>query len=229
MRLGLSALLLLLVALAGCGTTGSSLTGGGIPAGRATVEGTVVDSLEDEMPVPGAEVVLEVDTAAAAPRALPYHVETRTDKAGAFLFTGVPEGDATIRVTPPSGMHRRAGMARFTIRGEETASLAFAVEPNTPGFAVASLTVSPESIETAVGTPVMIVATATLADGRPIRPSWVIEGGVGRVTPRGHFMPTRVGTGRIRVRAGDLERVIPVVVTAGDAGGAPGNGLGPGG
>jgi len=206
-------LLILLGLVAGCGGAGTSLTGGGIPAGRAVVEGTVVDSLDADAPVADADVVLTVETDAT--RSPAFTAQTRTGADGSFRFTEVPEGDASVEVTPPSHLRRRRASARLAIRGEETASIVICVEPDAPEYTVTSLTVSPESIETRVGQPVELTATATLADGSTVRPSWTVEGGIGRISPRGRFLPTRVGTGRILVRAGSLECVIPVTVTAG--------------
>lgn len=212
MRGGAWLLALWALAAAGCSNGGNSLTGGGVPIGRAVVEGTVVDAMEPGDPVNGALVTLAVDLSAESRTAV-YTAQTRTDAEGVFRFTSVPEGDATIHVVPPGGMHGRPHTASVRIRGADTASVAIAIEPEGAVPPVASLTVTPDVVDAVVGEPVTITAAARLADGRPVRPTWVVEGGIGRIYPNGRFMPLREGTGLIRVRAGDLERVIPVTVT----------------
>jgi hypothetical protein len=207
----LVALLGLIAALlGGCGGGAiSSLTGGGVPAGRAALEGTVADALDPGQPVADATVSVTVQPDAGGSA---YTETTRTDSAGAFSFAGLPEGEATVQVTPPAAMPGRPLLAQVRVRGGYTASLAASIEPLGVVPAVASLTVSPESIDAVVGVPVEISATALLTNGRPIRPTWVVEGGIGRIGHGGHFLPLGVGSGQIRVRAGDQEKIIPVVV-----------------
>ncbi|MBI3944706.1 MAG: carboxypeptidase regulatory-like domain-containing protein [Armatimonadetes bacterium] len=209
MRVLRSCWLWLPLLLAGCG--GSALTGGGIPSGRAQIEGVVVDALDPDRPVADAEVTLAIILGGETRTAL-FTAETRTDAAGAFLFRNTPEGEAILRVTPPRGMHGRPTLASVRLRGGDTASLALAIEPDAATATGATLTVIPERIETTLGTPVTVAATAMLANGQTVRPSWVVEGGIGNITPQGRFVPRRIGSGQIRVRAGDREVVVPVVV-----------------
>lgn len=203
------ACLAILLLAAGCG--GNAITGGGISAGR--VEGTVVDAVHSENPVTGAvvELVLEPD---GGKHPAEYTAQARTDAEGRFVFTGLPAGEASVRVTPPAGMHARVSTTPVRVCGSDTASLAIAIEPDDQRLSVVTLTVCPESIDTALGKPVLILATALLSNGVPVRPTWIVDGGIGRVDHWGRFVPQRAGSGQIRVRAGELERVIPVLVRA---------------
>lgn len=196
--------LFLAVVLPGCLTDGSIPVGGG---GKATLRGVVVHAEHPDLPVPHARITLRA--ADGATRQVSGdnagHWEVHDLSPGTYRVTF--EGVGRLGEFLPVNVEVRADQASFT-------SIAVAVEPkrvDAPG--VTAVEVSPRDATVAAGASLQF--QAAVSGGNPWRkvPTWVAEGGVGLISPRGEFTAIQPGTGVIRAVIGDHEGATTVTVT----------------
>ncbi|MBI3944431.1 MAG: hypothetical protein HY321_00780 [Armatimonadetes bacterium] len=205
--------LLLLVALfvPGCGELmdGSVPVGGG--SSTARLRGIVVHAEDPERAFPNARITMRSPEGVI--------LRGRSDDRGSWEFANVPPGVLEITFEGPDpGSHlpvkvsARADFSSFT-------SIAVALEtPHLTAPLVTRIEVSPAAAHAAPGEDVAF--EATIVGGNPRRrvPTWVVEGGVGTISPLGVFHAERIGAGSVRAIVGSVEGAAVVTVAAPAAG-----------
>lgn len=198
---GLCAMVLL---LPGCLTDGSIPVGGGTANGR--LRGIVVHAEQPTLPFPGARITLR------SSKGLALQISSRDD--GTFEFANVPDG--TLEVTFDGAQPGVFLPVMVNVRTDYSSfsTIAVALEParlsTTP---VTAVSLTPKEPTVAVGQTLQL--TAGIDGGDPLRkmPTWVVEGGVGSITPLGEFHAEVPGTGTLRAIAGNVAGETTVTVT----------------
>jgi len=194
-------MLIMLLAVAGCMSGGSSLTDGSLPIGDVdgvALLATRADSVADisvELVKPSGEVAATV----------------QTNEMGAFAFHGVPQGRWRVRAR----LATRAGDVDFDmITGDTVVVVLQLVEYDSTVQAV-HLTPSVTQ-HIAVGDQVAFSAEGVDADENPIANlpvCWAVQGHIGTITPGGFFQATRAGSGVVVAQYGDLRATVQVIVS----------------
>ena len=201
--LALAALAVLLVFLPGCLTDGSIPVGGG--AGAGVLRGVVVHADDPERPFVDAVITLR------SPEGLV--LQERSDQTGHWQFVNVPDGiqEVTFQGSKPGQylpvrVHVRTDYASFS-------SIAVALEPaHMAAPIVAAVRVAPPAATLVVGETLRFVVTIEGGDPRRRVPTWVVEGGIGSITPFGEFEALRQGVGTVRAIAGGVTGAASVIV-----------------
>jgi uncharacterized protein YjdB len=90
-----------------------------------------------------------------------------------------------------------------------------ALVPEGTTVSVTSITVTPDRVTLRVGQMQSFTATLTGENVAGLAPTWVVDGGIGRISPHGMFMAERPGAGRVRALANGAEGSATVTVTGG--------------
>ena len=200
----------LLGLLTGCG---SSLTGGSVPLG--TVSGTVSRAINPNQTV--ANIPLTLVTSDGQD----FHTVSQAD--GTFVFIDVPSGAAQLEVPSQPQQGLQGLHLSLNIGVGQATDVAAALIPEDLVVEVTAITLTPSQVTLEVGQQQRFQATLTGSHPARLNPTWIVDGGIGRLSPGGMFRAEHPGTGQIRALVGDIEGSATVVVTAGN-GGPPGPG-----
>lgn len=193
------------VTLPGCLTDGSIPVGGG--GGNGVLRGVVAFAEDPDRPFPNAQVTVR--------SAGGFVSRGTTDLSGQFEFPNVPDGplEVTFDGSPP-GVYLPV---RIVARGQYAsyATIAVALEPaHLARPDVTAVRITPREVLTTVGRTVQFQAAITGGNPRRKVPTWVVEGGIGSITPRGAFRALHAGTGTLRaIAAGGVSDSISITVT----------------
>lgn len=201
---------LILAALVGCG---SSLTGGSVPLGTGTVTGTVSRATAPE------ETVADVPLTLVASNGQTFTTLSLAD--GTFLFQAVPSGSARLSVNPQPHQGFRRMQLVLNIGAEQRTEVWVALVPEDAPITVTRLTIQPSQVSLRVGEEQLFRATLQGQNIEGLTPTWIVEGGIGHISPQGMFLAERPGKGRIRALAENAEGAATVMV-AGPGGEGPG-------
>ena len=202
--LAAAAACLSLLALPGCLTDGSIPVGGG--GGNGVLRGVVVHAGDPDLPYVGARVTVRK---AGGPT-----YTARCDARGEFEFSNVPDGilEATFEGAEPA----EALPVRVTVQASYSSfsTIAIALAPAHMGADdVSAIAVVPRDVTVAAGKTVTFHAVITGGTSERRVPTWIVEGGVGSITPRGVFTALRPGRGTVRALAGGVTDPVSVTVT----------------
>lgn len=209
---GAAASLVLGALLAGCGGGVGSLTGGSIPVGEGKLSGQVAQASDPSQPVAGAKVSV-VDAASRAQ-------EQQTDAQGKFAFSNLASGSVHVRVDPPEGLSLSSFECDVSITDTAFASLGIVLSPGVvvsgPPVAVAAgneaLTIDPLEPQLKVGDSLQFAAKLS-STSEAVTATWIVEGGIGSVTPTGLFTATNPGSGTVRAIWGGISSATSVRVS----------------
>lgn len=215
-RLGWLTGLMAAVAIIAVGCGGGDGDGGEAPPPPATATGTlngqVVDASDTNTIVPNAVVTIEPVEGTTTAQSGARTITTGAD--GGFAFDDLPAGDWTVTVATPQSDELGGGIARAPVTGDATTTVSLAVLPL--GLAAPErIELSPTSATIDVGGRIgyraqVIGPGGQVYDG--IKPTWVVAGGVGQITPDGVFTAERVGSGSVRAYSGSAQRASSVEV-----------------
>jgi len=181
------ALTALVVALGACGGR-NSLTGGSIPVGRASLKGIVVRAENTNQRVAGATLTLSRDGA----------VNVAASAAdGAFDFGRLAAGRFSCRIDPPVAAFLDEWKWDFDIEDDQAAYLIAALWPKDFNLStITGVTLAPATASARVGETLAFTLAVVDLSGRPaaIRPSLLLLGDVGELSPDGRLKATRPGT-----------------------------------
>ncbi len=203
--------LLIAVALIAGGCSGGDGNGGDDgdvtppPTDSGTLNGQVVAASDTRMVVEHADVTItrvgQTDTAQATRTAT-------TGVDGGFVFDDLPAGTWAVNVTNPRSERLGTGSARVSIVPDRTSTISVAVLPL--GLATPErILLDPTSATIDVNGRIAYRAEVIGPGGEvyeDIEPTWVVEGGVGRISPEGVFTAQSVGSGGVRAYSGSAER-----------------------
>ncbi len=206
-----------LLALAGCGGGGSTLTGGSVPTGN--IDGTLYTTPNARVtgyaPV-GGVVVTATDAAGKTLQ------RTTTGIDGAFLLTNVPLVALFLQADDgPHGKHARVAVTTDAITRHTHVELVLAPPP---GPDVDGMLLSPTNAQVKVGDQVQFTARSLTGNHQPgdaAPVSWAVKGDIGAIDADGIFTATNPGVGRVVAQFGDTQ-VTAIVAVAGAAGAAHG-------
>lgn len=209
-----AALCVWLLLLAGCANLmdGSVPVGGGW--GTARLRGVVVYAEAPERVFPGARITMRSPEGVV--------LQGRSDDLGEWEFANVPPGVLEMTFEGPDPGTRLP--VRVSVRADFGSFTSMAVALETPHLTaplVTRVAINPSEAQVVLGESVQF--HATISGGNPRRrvPTWVVEGGIGAISPLGEFRAQRVGTGRVRAIVGNVEGVAALMVTASTNGPAP--------
>ncbi|MFP4248473.1 MAG: carboxypeptidase-like regulatory domain-containing protein [Armatimonadota bacterium] len=217
-RLGWLTGLMAAVAIIAVGCGGGDGEGGEAPPPPATATGTlngqVVDASDTNTVVPNAEVTVEAVGETTTAQAGARTVTTGAD--GGFSFDDLPAGDWIVSAVTPRSEELGGGRARAPVTDDATTTVSLAVLPL--GLAAPErIELSPTSTTIDVGGRVDYRAQIIGPGGEvyeEIKPTWVVAGRVGEITPDGVFTADRAGSGSVRAYSGDAQRASSVEVVA---------------
>jgi len=132
---------------------------------------------------------------------------------GHFGFTGVPEGNATLIVRPPTrvpGLMGRSVKVRIT--KDKPASFVVWLGEETPNARVDGITISPATITVAPGQTVDFDVEVTGSEVDELLPVWTFHGTGGVLQPDGTFKATEAGLGVVIVTLDDQSASAVVIV-----------------
>lgn len=193
---------------AGCGGDGDGDGGGGGTQplfGNAALTGRVVAA--DNVAVTLANALITVVGA---------NRSTSSAADGSFLLQNLPVGTWQVRVETPDSETYGTASARVTLNAQETAVVNFAVLP-LAAPQPEQILLDPINTSVDVGGRVLYKVQIVGPNNRAlddIKPTWVVAGGVGSISPAGVFAAETVGAGQVIAYAGDASRVASVVVVA---------------
>lgn len=145
---------------------------------------------------------------------------THTDSQGRFSFYHVPAGRFDLLVEPPFEL-QTAPLEAQQIRFEDGSNATFFAiglvpAPSSPpsGFLERVVIEPAEKIVYLEPQPQTVQFKARLVGSEVagLRPQWMVRGHIGRIDWQGVFTPTRVGTGLVVARVGDIEAAAVVRV-----------------
>ncbi len=201
----LCALAALLLALPGCLTDGSIPVGGN--GGTGVLRGVVAHAEDPDLPFSQARITVR--------SAAGYLAERIADPWGRFEIANVPDG--LLEVTFEGAEPGRFLPVRILAHAQYASYSTIAVLLEPARLAqpdVTAVRVSPREVKTTVGQKVAFSADITGGNPRRQAPSWVLEGGIGSVTPRGEFRALHPGTGTLIAIAGGVSDAVTITVTA---------------
>ena len=182
--------------------------GGGVvpgPAGTATLTGNVVGA--DNVAAVIANAVVTVQGTGRS---------ANSDAAGNFTITGLPSGTFTVLVTTPQSEEYGTATASVPLTDNQTTTVSFAVMPL--GLAQPEqILLDPINATLDLNGRLAYRAQVVGPDNQAyegIEPTWVVEGGIGAITPAGIFTAQAVGAGQVKAFAGNAERTATMVVVA---------------
>ena len=194
-----------LALMTGCGNGGGPGGGGGpiFPVGTASLTGRVLAANNVTAGLAGALVsVLGTGKSVTA------------DGNGAFQIQSLPSGQYTVEAQTPN--HPDYGTTRLTV------TFADGVVTNINITVLPADTPAPTQILLDPVTAVVDlngrinyrtqVVAANNAVNPDVKPSWLVSGGIGTITPEGVFTAQRVGNGTVTAFSGDIQRQSTVQV-----------------
>lgn len=208
-RLGwLAGVMLAAIALTlGCGGGEDEGGGGGppLPVGTAVLRGAVIAADEVTTRLPNALVsVLGTGRSQTA------------DAAGNFEIRGLPGGQYTVEAQTPNQSNYGTTRVVVTLVEGETTTVNLAVLPEGVPQPV-EVTLDPLAAVVDLNGRVRYRSQVLGQGGvvlEGVMPTWVVDGGIGTVTPDGLFIAQRVGDGSVIAYAGAAQRRSTVQVTA---------------
>jgi len=186
---------------------GCGLTGGSIPQGDPVLSGIAITSAAPYEAVGEATVTVVTSDAKT--------LETTTDAEGTFELAEAAEGAVTITVTPPAGRALKPVVVESTLVTGATLYVVAAMEPSDVSYVVEQIAVTPKVLQAQVGQPAKLDFTVTGQNLTGLRPTWVVERGLGTIGGDGDFRPRRAGQGRILVQLGGKSDYAEVTVSPG--------------
>jgi hypothetical protein len=140
---------------------------------------------------------------------------TRTDDQGEFRFEGIPlhfpPGQLRIEVQPvqrprPDNPNEMETLISDPIPIPQSGGrLLVSMRPERTPVDVPSLRLEPAEVVMKVGdAPLQFQVVVDAGVGLPVLPTWVLEGNVGELSPRGVFTPQHPGRGKVIVLLGLL-------------------------
>ena len=192
----LSALVCGLFALHGCGGS-SGFTGGGVPIGKAALNGRLISAANPQLPLANAQIsILATPNQSAA-----QTITTTTDANGMFHVTGIPTDaiNGTVTVSAmPQGAAFLSQQVTFLIVNQHSANLIMALPPADYHFAPGtSLAIEPQSAHIVTGQSVQFSAHVVDASGTNLAlvPTLLFGDDFGTLNDDGTFTATGSGTG----------------------------------
>jgi hypothetical protein len=135
---------------------------------------------------------------------------------GGFIIEGLPPGTSTVMVTTPQSEQLGTAMAEVPLAEGRTTRVSLAVLPLDVA-APQQIQVDPTDTTVDVKGRIAYRAQVVGAGGEVldgIEPTWVVQGGVGQITPQGIFTAENVGTGTVKAYSGNAQRTADVTVVA---------------
>ena len=139
-----------------------------------------------------------------------------TDAQGAFVLGNLPPGEVRLRLVPAP---RHAVHGRdFSVMLGPTQEVALSVvleseaTPAMSGDFDQALGISPASATLRVGDTVDFAVSFPPGPGGGLYPVWIVEDGLGTISPTGRFEAREPGHGRILARLGHRDAVAEVTV-----------------
>ncbi len=171
--------------------------------GTGTLNGQVVAASDTGVLVPNAVVTVEE-----------IGRSVTTGVSGGFAFSNLPVGTWTVTVTTPQSEDLGTARARVPVARNETTTVSLAVLP-LGIVAPAQISLDPTSVTIDVNGRVAYRSQVRGPGSQiyeEIQPTWVVEGGVGHISPQGLFTAQSVGEGRVTAYSGNAARSSSVVV-----------------
>lgn len=207
------------VAIIAVGCSGGDGAGdGGVapppPADTATLNGQVVSASDLGSLV--ANAVVTVRPVGQSASAQDGDVVATTDVNGGFVFRELPAGEYIITVTTPTSEELGTATARVTLNAAQTKTVSMAVLP-LGLLAPEQILIDPTSATVDINGRIAYRSQVLGPSGQiygAIEPTWVVEGGIGQITPEGIFTAQSVGAGTVRAYSGNAVSSSSVNVVA---------------
>lgn len=184
------------------------------PSGTATLNGQVVAADNTAFLVPNAEVTIQQAGQTATAQATRRSATTGVD--GGFIFQGLTAGTWIVTVTTPQSAEYGTASARVPLVANQTTRVSMAVLPLNLQ-APEQIRIDPASATVDLNGRVAYRAQVVGPSNQvyeDIEPTWIVEGGVGQITPDGVFTAQVVGAGKVNAYSGNAERTATVSVVA---------------
>ncbi|MGI5819410.1 MAG: carboxypeptidase-like regulatory domain-containing protein [Armatimonadota bacterium] len=204
-KLGWLTGLIIAVALiaAGCGG-GNGQDGGPAPTtGTATLNGQVVSASSTGTLIANAVVTVEGTGRSAM-----------TGADGGFVITNLPAGERVVSVTTPQSAEYGTASARVALVSNQTKTVSFAVLPlglQAPERILVDPGAATVDMHGRIAYRAQVIGPNNqVLEG--IEPTWVVDGGIGQITPEGVFTAHTVGSGNVKAYSGNAQRSASVTV-----------------
>lgn len=195
------------VASTGCGGGGLGLTGGSIPIGVASIQGSAVRADDITKPVSDAVVVLSVGSASG---------QARTDSTGRFAFQNIAGGKYICTIAPPGVTALRAWDDYFQFADGARVQLNAALLPATFNSSnIDHVSLIPNGANIHVGDKVRFIPHSIDANGLDLHMngSLLLVGDVGDLDMDGTLHATKAGVASFVAWAGDSLTTATVTVS----------------
>lgn len=182
---------------------------GGGPVETATVQGRVIDAADENVGVPNALVSLTPQ----APRSRQGPIVDTTDANGFYQLENVQTGKATLEVRLDPGSIYDSVQITLSVRSGVTDVDVRLVRKSVAGALTVQITQKPSG-SLRVGDVFQFAARVTGGSGE--RPSWALDGDIGRINSDGFFTATKEGSGIVRAYVGTVSDAASVQVQRGE-------------